>query len=355
MEKSLKKFRDSYHELLLSFLWRQWSALGIAGYDTGGDKWYIDPESLLIFTACLGRYESRLFDEVLNWLDENGSFINIQRMKNILKKEEFSGARVISAMAGIMAERGKPKKWESLAEEYVSRDSTENLFFRSNGQPMEMFGAPEPVFEKYGLYRGKIEFRAHTQPISIIKNTGFLFKLRALFGVNARPEILLYLLTHESGHPRLIARETYYAQKTIQDILVEMSRSGLINVRNAGREKRYWLKRDEWYNLLAPGQEEILWINWPLLFSALEKIWLKLNQKTLYKLDSLTQSSELRILMQSVRKQIESSGFGYKISNETFYRGIEYTEVFFLDIRSLLTGKEKESGFSSSVSGKKQT
>lgn len=336
MKKSLKEFRDSYEELLLSFLWRQWSSLGIAGYDTGDEKWYIDPESLLLFTACMGRHEARLFDEVLNWLDANGSFINIQRMKNIQKKEEFSGKRVISAMAGVMAERGKTKKWESLAGECASKNDRENLFFRKNGQPMEMFGESEPHFKKYGFCRGKIEFRPHTQPVHITKNTGFLFKLRALFGVNARPEILLYLLTHESGHPRLIARETYYAQKTVQDILIEMSHSGLINVRLAGREKHYWLKADEWYSLLMPGQERILWVKWATLFSALEKIWLKLNQKMLYRLDPLTQSSELRILMQLVRAKIESSGFGYKLSNETLYRGTEYTEVFLSDIRDLL-------------------
>lgn len=336
MKESLKEFRDSYQELLLSFLWRQWSSLGVAGYGTGNDKWYIDPEALLIFTACMGRYEPRLFDEVLNWLNINGNFINIQRVKTILKKEKFSGARVISAMAGMMAEKKKSAKWKRLAEELLPVNIQESLFFHKNGQPMEMFGEPEPVFRRYGFNRGKIEFRQHTQQVRIVKNTGFLFKLRALFGANTRPEIILYLLTHESGHPRLIAREIYYAQKTVQDILVEMAYSGFIHVRPVGKEKHYWLKKDEWFNLLMSGEDDIIWINWPRLYIALENIWLKLNQEELHSLDPLTQSSELRVLMQSVRKQIESAGFGENLSNEALYLGTEYTEIFLSDIRSLL-------------------
>lgn len=336
MNESLKKFRDAYQELLLSFLWRQWSSLGVAGYGYGNDRWYIDPEALLIFSAHMGRYEARLFDEILNWLNTNGNHVNIQRLKTILKKEAFSSTRIISAIAETMAKKTRGVKWKRFAEEPPVQNTFENLFFQKNGQPIEMFGEPEPVFQKHGFYRGKIEFRMHTQPVRMVKNTGFLFKLRGLFGVNARPEILLYLLTHESGHPSLIAREIYYTQKTVQDILVEMANSGIINIRPVGREKHYWIKRDEWLNLLTHGENTIFWVNWPRLFSALENIWLKLDRKELHTLDPLTQSSELRILMQSVRKQIESAGFGENLSNEALYLGTEYTEIFLSDIRNLL-------------------
>jgi len=40
--------------------------------------------------------------------------------------------------------------------------------------------------------------------------------------------------------------------------------------------------------------------------------------------------------MQSVRKQIESAGFEENLSNEKFYLGREYTEIFLSDIRNLL-------------------
>jgi|LSQX01.1.fsa_nt_gb hypothetical protein len=336
MKEPLKEFRDSYLELLLSFVWKQWSSLGVAGYSCNDDNWYIDPEALLIFSLHIGRYEARLFDEILNWLSTNGHLINIQRLKTILKKEKFLGSRIIPVVAEILTEKTKGKKWEYFVKSFPVQNTCENLFLQKNGQPIEMFGEPDPIFQKYGFSRGKTQFRRHTQPVRLIKSTGLLFKLRGLFGINARSEIFLYLLVNESGHPSLIAREIYYAQKTVQDILVEMTNSNITYIMPVGREKHYQLKKDEWLNILTYGNKNICWVNWPRFFSALESIWIKLDEKKFHTLDSLTQSSELRILMKSVKKQIESSGFGGPLSNESLYLGTEYIEVFISDIKNLL-------------------
>ena len=61
----------------------------MAGHVSGDDVWIIDPEALLLFTCTLGRHEPRLFDEVLDWLQENGRFINILRLKRILGTGEI--------------------------------------------------------------------------------------------------------------------------------------------------------------------------------------------------------------------------------------------------------------------------
>ena len=337
MNPLLTEFRNSYQELLLSFLWRQWSALGVAGYGTSDDKWFIDPEALLLFTCSLGRYEARLFDEVLDWLDTNGNFVNIQRLKNIMKQELFLGTKVISVIAAVMAERGKFSKWDRLSQEAELSNIAEDLFFQKDGEPMGIFGKPEPAFQKYGFNRGKVEFRGHTQPVRIVQNTGFLFKLRALLGLNARCEILMYLLTHESAHPRQIARETYYYQKTIQDTLVEMAQSGLVYVRPVGKEKHYWLKTENWFNFLAgDSNKTIQWVNWSLLLSALEQIWLKLSNKEFMNLEPLVQSSELRMLMQKIKPKIETAGFAKVLSDEKLYFGEDYISVFLSDVKKLL-------------------
>jgi hypothetical protein len=308
----------------------------VAGYGSSEDSWIIDPEALLVFTCSLGRYEARLFDEVIDWLDTNGSFINIQRLRTIMKQEQFSGQKVISAIAAIMTERGKLLKWKKLAQQKGETTAVEDLFFQKNGQPMKLFGTPDDTFKKYGFSRGKIRYRGHTQPVSTFQNTGFLFKLRALLGVNARCEILIYLLTHESGHPRHIARETYFYQKTVQDILVEMARSGLVYVRTAGREKHYWLKKEDWLKLLLHEEQPPRWVNWPPLLNALEQIWLKLKDKTLLGLDPLAQSSELRGLMHKVRPWIERAGFTKVLSDDKSYLGKDYIAVFISDVKKLL-------------------
>lgn len=91
MNQPLKTFRDQLQDVLLNFLWRQWSALGVAGHTDAEDAWIIDPEALLLFTCTLGRYEPRMFDEMMDWLQENGSYINILRLKRIQKTEPFAG------------------------------------------------------------------------------------------------------------------------------------------------------------------------------------------------------------------------------------------------------------------------
>ena len=80
MKKSLKIFRDEYLELLLDFLWQEWSALGVAGQKKDPCRHVIDPEALLLFTCSLGRYDQRLFDEVMDWLTTNGRFINVHAL-----------------------------------------------------------------------------------------------------------------------------------------------------------------------------------------------------------------------------------------------------------------------------------
>ena len=71
-------------------------------------------------------------------------------------------------------------------------------------------------------------------------------KLRALFGVQAHAEILLWLLTHESARAADIARGTFYFPRTVDETLKELAASGMVKSARAGREKRYWLKPSEW-------------------------------------------------------------------------------------------------------------
>ncbi len=113
---SLTKFRDEFQELLLDFLWRQWSALGIAGHAQPLDQWIIDPEALFLVTCTVGRHDPRLFDEVLDWVKTNGTFMNILRLKRLLRTEKFAGERVLSAVAGLMSSKSDVLKWKSLAE-----------------------------------------------------------------------------------------------------------------------------------------------------------------------------------------------------------------------------------------------
>ena len=335
MNPLLQKFKQEFLESILEFLWRQWSLLGVPGYRGKDDLWIIDPEALIMFSLTFGRSEPRLLDEIINWLHVHGNLINIQRLKRVVATESFASHGILSAIAAVISETGNTSKWGRISSADFSKHS-ENLFLNKIGEEARHYGKTDPVFEKYGFLRGPYRLRAHTQSIQIMKHTGLVFRLRSLLGINARVEILLYLLFHKTGHPRKIAREIYYFQKTVQDALVEMGGSEIIQVRSQGREKHYRLAQDDWYRLLKIQEPYPQWINWPLLFRALEQIWLKLCEPDFFMFDELYQSSELRQLMTTVRGRIESSGIGQLLTDDSHYLGIEYTPVFMKDIKQVL-------------------
>src|SRR5580658_4780659 len=91
----LKDFRAALLDHLLTFLWGQWTALGVLGVSRAEEKWIIDPEPLLIISLELGRYEPRLFDEILAWLEVNGERLDTARLRRLLAKQDVDVLRVV--------------------------------------------------------------------------------------------------------------------------------------------------------------------------------------------------------------------------------------------------------------------
>lgn len=338
MNPSLRAFRSEYLALLLDFLWRQWSALGVAGQVHTNEDWVIDPEALLLLTCTMGRHDPRLFDEMLDWLQTNGRLINVMRLKRILRVEKFSGDRILSAVAAVLAKGTETPKWKQLATISPTSTGKETLFFSEDGQPIPVLGEPETIFARYGLDRGPLRLRGHSQGFRPSQTASLILQLRALLGISVRCEIVFYLLTHDAAHPAQIAREGYYFERAVQGTLLDMSRSGVIQVRSAKREKRYWIKPAEWLRLLnRADQPAPRWVTWPPFFSALEQIWLRLNDPKLNDLESLLQASEVRQLMTTIRPALERAGFDRSLSDDRQYLGESYLPAFIADVKSLLT------------------
>lgn len=336
MQRSLKTFKDEFQNHLLNFLWRQWSALGVAGQSSGEDEWIIDPEALLLFTCTVGRRDPRLFDEMLDWLQENGRFINIMRLKRMMKIERFAGGRAVAAVAACMMRGREAAKWKRLAESEGRSGAIEDFFQMPDGKPVPVVGDPEANFAKYGFRRGPLRLRGHSQKFRAAQTGNLMLQLRALFGINVRCEIVLYLLTHESAHPSAIARDAYYAERAVQGTLVDMLQSGVVQLRTSGREKHYWLQAEPWATLLKRPDQFPRWVTWAPLFRALEQIWLKLDDPQLATLDPLLQSSELRRLMLEIRPALERARQDVNLTDDRDYLGESYLPVFFGDVLKLL-------------------
>ena len=341
MPTPLKRFREEYRETLLSFLWREWTALGVAGTGTTPPRHVSDPEALLLFTCTLGRHDQRLFDEVMDWLLKSGRFINIQRLRNILAKEDFRGGSVLCAVADWLTTQGASPKWKLLAKrpetddprrhatnkgikpakvpssqgrDYRVREDPEvavnyqlstvnSLFFLPDGRPIPPSKKQDPLFLQHGLQRNPLLPRGYAMPFPADAPAARLLKLRALFGINARCEILDYLARNGTGHPREIARELYYSQKSVHDILTDLACSGVVHSSKGPRERIF---------RLIPGSVPLLdrdtnasgWHNWPVMLSAAERVWHLVDELCAADLESSVVESEIVLTMAPILERL---------------------------------------------------
>ena len=289
----MNRSRERFRELALDFLWRQWSALGVAGRARASDHWIIDPEALLVATTSLGR-EPRLFDEVLDWLNTNGQTLNLQRLKNLAQR--FGQLSVLEAMAEHLAQRSIHSKWKTLLVKEPEGIIPERLF-----PAVPVFGPADELFARRGWLRGPVKLRQLSEPADPHRPTNLLVKLRALFGMQARAEVMAYLLAVESGHPGEMAERLAYFPRTLQTTLNDMARSGHVLSRREGHEKRFWLRRDEWRFLLTwPAREGEdtpefpRWVDWASFFAAVESVAVFLDRTELMGAPDAVQAIELR-------------------------------------------------------------
>jgi len=323
-----------FRELILNFLWRQWSALGVAGDARTSDSWFIDPEALLLFTTTQARFDPRLFDEMLDWLWGNAHSINVQRLKNLQNGVALGHPRIVAAIASWLSKRSSLNKWALLAQR-EDPGLPEPLFIQKDLKPFPMFGAEDETFLHYRWRRNPIKRRELSQPPNPHQSATLLSKLRALFGVTARCEVLLWLLTHESGRPADIARATSWFPKTVENTLNEMAASGLIRSARNGREKHYWIKHEEWGFLRSWTKPDGFpqWIEWPRLFSALERIMFQLSRADL---SPILLASELRRVMEDLVPVLADGQLLSQFAASREHTGTRYTEVLLEDFSRLL-------------------
>ena len=337
MEISLTEFKTRVLDNLLNFLWRQWSALGVAGQNAPEDRHVIDPEPLLLFSLTVCRYDARLFDEILDWLMTNGSFMNVQRLKSLDKQFDFQCKAELSAVSAFGQEIELcPQMEESFNISHPGHSRTAFSNERLENHCLYRTIRRYPEFKNHGLLRGPLKLRGYSQPFPTQGMPSLLLRLRALLGVNARCELLCLLGSAKKNHPSDIARQTGYFPRTIQNALVEMARSGVVEMRSSKREKKYWLRHGVLDNLLRPDGNPTAWVNWSPLFRSLEMLWLGLIDPKRQDLDPLLLASEFRRLAIDMRPLLGEAGLAMHLRGESAFRGEEYGEAFVQDMTTLL-------------------
>ena len=200
MKKQLVDFRKELLDRLLEITWRQWATAGVSGHGKPWTASVIDPEALLLFSTTVGRYDSRLFDAMQEWLRVNGQFINIQRLKRVMREERFAGEAILAPITAAASTSVNQAKWSQIADGPRSHGKEpEPLFYLESGAPLPVVREHDPTFAEYGFIRDRFEERGVAETFRPELPGNLLLKLRALFGVNARCEVFAYLLSIESG------------------------------------------------------------------------------------------------------------------------------------------------------------
>ena len=338
MTPSLKDFRTLFRDRLLDLLWRQWTALGITGQASPWRQTPVDPEALLLLSCTLARHDARLFDAILDWLNINGHYLNVQRVRRLLSDRSFKGGTVFAAIATKASTSAFAVKWarSTRSPDKKATPEGEPLFFMPDGKPLPVLHAPDSVFLSQGFVRELYENRGVAQPFRTHDNATLLLKLRALIGVSSRCEIMTYLLLNEYGSPRAVARSCGYYPATVIKALTEMEDSGFLVSRIEGRQRQYSLTSEAWRTLLL-GDMRPRWIAWPSLFSALEQIWMFLEFPERSEQSPLAQASSLRrILNDSVRDNLASSGLGLSALSFESYTGEMLVPYFITRVNDVL-------------------
>lgn len=282
MKTLLTSCRERTRSAVLDLLWRQWCTLGVAGNASvvSGER-LIDLDALVLATSSLGRRDPRLFDEALDWLGEYGFLVNLQRVKNLRKRVGLGNEEVLSAMADwLWKEAGQPR-WKLFVDSKQDETPEEKnpLFVEQAGVRARN---PDPVFARHGLERNQFEPRRMGRAPDPKHPANLMPVLRALMGVSARVEILLYFGgTMGSAHATEVAHATGYSPRTLQVQLQEMQLSGQVlgppkspdkdgPVRR-GSNRAYTLN-DELLEFLSPRTVFPDWTPWASVFRLSEAV-----------------------------------------------------------------------------------
>ena len=276
MQNLLKTFRADLSQLVLDAIWAAWSQVGVMGHGKEGAARIVDPEPLLLLTWECARQDSRVFDEVLDWLVRNGRWVNVVRLTTLLKEDQTCPPSLVGAVAAFMTQHEKGPKWRTLAERcQPESDQPMEPLFQRKGKPLvPMNNERDEVFARYGWARSTVFLRGQSQPMPAWTPTSLMLKCRAFFGVNIRADVFAWLVAHGHGTASGLARELGYSQRRVQDTLMEMQLAELFQTRYDGNRKEYSLDANKgWQLMFEATLERAAWFNWRAFGRAVSVVW----------------------------------------------------------------------------------
>jgi len=270
----LEELRTRIRDLVM----RQWWTLGVRARGMTVETNVIDPEALLLLTITVGRGDPRFFDAMLCWLEINGEFINTQRLRNLALAADPLAQAVLSAVAGRLARKAEVRrKWEGLAESWSMPKATP-YFLLADGRARPIYDDVDEDFFQRGLLRPPVRKVRLAGRFPREGMAALVLRLRALIGISIRCEVLCLLGGREEIHPAELARLVGQSRRGTQSLLVEMARSGCVQVRADGRRRNYALRPGPLDVLLRPDGMRTPWVNAVPVFRSLAMDWIEMDR-----------------------------------------------------------------------------
>jgi len=213
-----------------------WHQLGVSGWSTNHEDWAIDVEPLIIFTAWLDERDIRLRDEATDWCIRNWRFISRTRLRNLTLRQ--------------------PKDVQTAVGEFVATVA------HSAGVPWPGATEPRPY---------KVTGRSVLSPLE--RPAMVWIRLRSMFGIGARSEILRVLLSRPTGSTSVarLAERTGYMKRTVADECETLELAKLLSVRILANRFLYSLaRRSELESLL--GDLPSIRPDWTAIFNVVREL-----------------------------------------------------------------------------------
>lgn len=199
-------------ERVLETLWSQWHELGVAAVTPRrhSDD-CIDPEALIVFTATHGDLDPRLRDESIDWIVRYGSYVSRARLKNVASEWGVLEAPLFREYAATVNAHGGVG-WPAA--------SAKPIAFRP---------------------------RARALLEDLTRDALLSLRLRAVFGVGARAELLRALLSHPTVALTAsdLSAATAYGKRNVLNELEPLRFAGIVTSFRAGNADRYSLAKSQ--------------------------------------------------------------------------------------------------------------
>lgn len=292
--------RRELTQQLLGFAWEQWAQLGVSGTEPAEpEQRAADPEALLLFTLEIARDDPRLFDEVLDWLALNQAGVSVHRLRGLCV-DHVDRALVKPALA-VTARRPPVQLFEAT-------DDTQPLF-RSVGRPR---GPLDETFLRYGWERGLFTPSGKSQLPRLDRPIAFALRLRTMFGLGVRAEVMRTLLTvrAERVPGRLIVADAGFASRNVREALQQLEQAGVVRTSSHGEQRYYAAARDGWSTVLGFGSPSDLPLHfdWISGFRALTRILRWLQHPDLDGLSPYLRASKARTLVAEIGPDLDRVG-----------------------------------------------